>query len=285
MAELRCAGKFPLLSTGNFPHDIFPVLRDNARMVDDHESFIARVDEKLEQHGLNDRQASLAVTGRPDLLRDLRRKRSVPRGDRLNKLADVLGTTTHWLLHGHDDGEDRRRAELGATRVRSEVAGTGLVGFGEVSRSYRGEQPLAPLPHLGTAMGGEFPDEQDLDGQIEMTELHLNEVLQYLRRPASLANDSDAYVLTIIGDSMWPRFRPGRQVIVSPRSPAVVGDDVIVQLRGEEGESERIKMVLIKELVRRSSTFVELRQFNPDITFRIPAARVAALHKVVGEFF
>jgi phage repressor protein C with HTH and peptisase S24 domain len=44
-------------------------------------------------------------------------------------------------------------------------------------------------------------------------------------------------------------------------------------------------MVLIKELVRRTASYIELRQFNPDVTFKIEVERVAKIHKVVGEVF
>ena len=42
-------------------------------------------------------------------------------------------------------------------------------------------------------------------------------------------------------------------------------------------------MAMIKELVRRTGSHVELRQFNPDVTFRVPASEIAAIHKVMGE--
>jgi phage repressor protein C with HTH and peptisase S24 domain len=128
----------------------------------------------------------------------------------------------------------------------------------------------------------------DPERDIELTELDMAEVLDHVARPASLARDNEAYALTVIGDSMYPRFRPGRRVIVSPRAPVSIGDDVVVQLKGGAGEGEfreRVSTVLIKELVRRSATFIELRQFNPDVTFRVEQDRVAAIHKVVGEVY
>jgi phage repressor protein C with HTH and peptisase S24 domain len=42
-------------------------------------------------------------------------------------------------------------------------------------------------------------------------------------------------------------------------------------------------MVLVKELVRRGAQYVELKQFNPELTFRVPAERVAAIHRVSGR--
>ena len=85
--------------------------------------------------------------------------------------------------------------------------------------------------------------------------------------------------MTIIGDSMWPRFRSGR-LLVSPAAPIAVGDAVLVRLAGEEGGKAK---VLVKELVRRSAGFAELRQFNPDATFKVETAAIASVHKVVGE--
>jgi hypothetical protein len=165
--------------------------------------------------------------------------------------------------------------------VRSEVASFGDRPFEEKYGS--GELPAIPV--LGAAIG---MTSFDPERHIELTELDANEVLDHVARPVSLARDKEAYALTIVGDSMWPRFRPGRRVIVSPRAPVSIGDDVVVQLRGTEGDAEhrdRVTMVLVKELVRRTATHFELRQFNPDATFQVDSRRVAAIHKVIGEVY
>jgi phage repressor protein C with HTH and peptisase S24 domain len=99
-------------------------------------------------------------------------------------------------------------------------------------------------------------------------------------RPASLADDFQAYGLTMIGDSMWPRFRPGRRVAASPAAPVRIGDDVLVLLAGDGKAGQQ---ALLKELVRRTGALLELRQFNPDLTFTVPADAVQAVHKIVGE--
>lgn len=166
-------------------------------------------------------------------------------------------------------------------QVRSEVAAFGDRPFTELF----GNGDLKRVPLLGSAIAIQAFDP---DQQIELTEVDASDVLDHVARPASLARDSDAYALTVVGDSMWPRFRPGRRVIISPRAPVSIGDDVIVQLRGNEGDPDhrdRVTLVLVKELVRRSATFIELRQFNPDVTFRVETERVAKIHKVIGEVF
>lgn len=169
----------------------------------------------------------------------------------------------------------------GNNNVRSEVASFGDRPFDEKF----GQDALPAIPLIGSAMGIEsFDPERD----IELTELDMGEVLDHVARPASMARDKEAYALTVVGDSMWPRFRPGRRIIVSPRAAVAIGDDVVVQLRGAQGDNEfreRVALVLLKELVRRTASYIELRQFNPDVTFRVDADRVAKIHKVVGEVF
>lgn len=143
--------------------------------------------------------------------------------------------------------------------------------------------PTASLPLLSTTMSGEYGERQR---QVEMTEINSSAIVERLRRPDSLAEDRDAYAVTIVGDSMWPRFRPGRRIIVSPKAPVAIGDDVVVRLRdAEEGKGHGAVQALIKELVRRTAGFIELRQFNPDISFRVEADEIAAIHKVAGEVF
>jgi phage repressor protein C with HTH and peptisase S24 domain len=141
---------------------------------------------------------------------------------------------------------------------------------------------LAPVPLLLTAMAGEWGEPGK---RIEMTELEPGQIVERIRRPDGIAGDCDAYALTIVGDSMWPRFRPGRQVIVSPKAPVAIGDDVVVQLRSSRDTEQKVVRVLIKEMLRRTANFVELRQFNPDVSFRVEASEIAAIHKVMGEVF
>lgn len=191
--------------------------------------------------------------------------------------AARLGVSSDWLMRG---GPQPIIPLSAVPTIKSEVAPADL----DVRQLRAASRDLPGVPVLGSAIGvRSFDPEQ----HVELTELDLAEVLDYIPRPASLANDKKAYAVTTVGDSMWPRFRPGRRLLVSPRAPVSIGDDVIVQLRGgADGEGDfrdRVTTVLIKELVRRTATYYELRQFNPDITFKVPIEQIAAMHKVIGE--
>jgi SOS-response transcriptional repressor LexA len=174
-------------------------------------------------------------------------------------------------------------AEFEALRVSRTSRGERppAVGFGDPRATWAAPQ-LPPLPLVATAIAGEWGEASK---RIELTELSLGELVDRVARPASLANDHTAYAMTIVGDSMWPRFRPGRRVAVSPRAPVAIGDDVVVKLKSLRGDdrSGEATAVLIKELVRRSSTGVELRQFNPDTSFHVDNAEIETIEKVMGE--
>ena len=156
----------------------------------------------------------------------------------------------------------------------------GALGLADARGSGWRGAALPSLPLVASAIAGEWGAPDD---EIELTELRLDEILDQFPRPASLAGDSGAYAVTIVGDSMWPRFRPGRRIAVSPKAPVAIGDDVIVVLAG--GEPTGRAKALIKELVRRTAGHVELRQFNPAVTFRVAAGEIASVHKVMGELF
>lgn len=167
--------------------------------------------------------------------------------------------------------------------VRTEVAATGMSAE-QVADAWAMTR-ARPVPVVGSAFGS---DGDWADG-IETTELMLSEVLDYVGRPPGLANDQEAYAVRIVGESMAPRYEPGELVYVSPRSPVAAGDDVIVQLHDPSDMCEgsqvagRITTVLIKRLVRRSAQLLTLRQFNPEMTFDVPAARVRRIHRVRGR--
>jgi phage repressor protein C with HTH and peptisase S24 domain len=164
-------------------------------------------------------------------------------------------------------------AEFEALRVgqpaHSPAGGTG--GLAETGRGWRAA-PLDPIPLLATNLAGEWGE---AGSGIEMHSIDRSGAVGRVDRPAALAADADAYAVTLTGESMWPRFRSGRRLLVSPAAVIRVGDDVLAQLAGDR--------LLIKELAGRSAGSIELRQFAPDVTFAVDAADATAIHKVVGE--
>ena len=151
---------------------------------------------------------------------------------------------------------------------------------GAVTESRLGwsQAPLPPLPVLAIRSAGEWGSP---GSGVELAELLPGETVERVARPSSLAEDPKAFAMAIVGGSMWPRFPAGCRVAVSPLAKVGNGDDVLVRLRNVAGDTR--DLILIKHLVRRTSTVVELRQFTPDVTFRIDRDDVEAILKIPGE--
>ncbi|MGN7930278.1 S24 family peptidase [Sphingopyxis sp. 22461] len=134
------------------------------------------------------------------------------------------------------------------------------------------------IPVYGTALGAPAT----FDGvAIEQTHLDQGEVINYFSRPSALSGRKDVYAVYIQGSSMAPRFQEGEVAFVDSKRPPMVGDDVLVFIRSPEDDGERVTACLIKRLVRRSTSYVELEQFGPAATFKVNSERVSHIHRVI----
>ena len=171
-------------------------------------------------------------------------------------------------------------AEFEALRVDPGQAGGHAHQHSAVSDRPPGAWPgaaLPVLPRIASSADGIWSD-----GGVEaaVTLLNAGTIEARLLRPASLAADPRAFAFTVVTDAMWPRFRIGRTVAVSPGATPSPGDDVLVTLATDpNGRST----ALMTELVETGPSDLLLRQFNPGATFRIDAADYVAVHKIVGE--
>jgi hypothetical protein len=236
---------------------------------------------------------AVTMVGESQIFRDLMRFK--PESLSANAWAVMAGVSrTVWTDMRRHGNPSRRTLEKLLSAIGSSVAEFEALRLGPEPRrsaatpGYIGDfaaswtpAPLAPLPLVASGLGGEWTTP---DGPIEVTEINPREQIDRLARPPVLARDPEAFAFTIVGTAMWPRFRAGSRVAVSPRSPVAVGDEVVARLRPAEGAVHPgTERALVMHLVRRSEIFFELRQFNPDRTFRIDTAEIEAMLKIVGE--
>ena len=222
-----------------------------------------RLSAKLGELNVSAREISIAALGKPDAIRAILAGH-MPGIDRLDAIANQLGTTSDWLL-----GRDQT--------IESTVPVEGPIHPDTFRRLPK------TLPIYGSALGAdiEFDDEQGVVVKVEQTEVHMAEPIDFMARPIGVTGRPDLYVVTVSGHSMEPRFDSGRRVLVDPRRSPGVGDDVVVQLRAPIDDGEEIRHVLIKQLVRRRPGVVVLRQFNPTYVFEVPNEQVAVVHRVM----
>jgi phage repressor protein C with HTH and peptisase S24 domain len=122
------------------------------------------------------------------------------------------------------------------------------------------------LPVLGRAQGGPhgvlmIPTDQ--------------QAIDWTYRPPQLRGVPDAFAVFAYDDSMHPMYKHGQTLWVHPYLPVKPGDGVLIIKRSDEA--------LIKELVRRTETEVELRQYRPrEEQFALPQGEIRALYRVVG---
>jgi hypothetical protein len=222
-----------------------------------------RLSAKIAEKNMSAREVSIAALNKPDAIRAILAGH-MPGLDRLDAIAEILDTTSDWLL-GRDQGIERTIPENGNT---SEAA------FRRLPKT---------LPIYGSALGADvsFPDENGIVVNVEQTEVHMAAPTDFMARPIGVTGRPDLYVVLVSGHSMEPRYDSGRRVLVDPKRSPGVGDDVVVQLRGPTFDGEEIRHVLIKQLVRRRPGVVVLRQFNPVVEFEVPNEQVSAVHRVM----
>jgi phage repressor protein C with HTH and peptisase S24 domain len=257
-------GIYAAPSTAYLPHDFTPKARHNRRMAA-IDILIERIAAKIAERNLTEREASIDATGKPDALRYIRKRRAMPNAERLEKIAETLGTTADWLLgkNGAADRVDGQKAPFAPEQLR------------RLPRT---------LPIVGSALGADLEFCTSGGGYVavEQTELNTSAPRDFMARPTSLAGHEEWYVIIVSGISMQPRFDDGRRLLVDGKRPPVMGDDVVVQLKtaiGDEGEAE-VTAVLVKQLVRRKAGVVVLKQFTPEVEFEVPNDRIHAIHRI-----
>lgn len=136
------------------------------------------------------------------------------------------------------------------------------------------------LPVYGSALGAA----EVIDGEaVELTTLNRAEIMEYRERPPILNGKQDVYGLFVQGSSMDPAFDDGDLLVVQKTGAISVGDFVVVYIRpkGDHDDGETAENVLVKRLVKRTAQYIELRQYQPDITFRIPREDVLRIDKAL----
>lgn len=251
-----------------------------------NESIVARIQERLTALNLRPRTASMMATGKPDAIRTILNG-VMPSAERLDQIAEVLQTTSGYLLGSVDD--------VGVPDEEPPIttAYNAKDGARYEPKPEHEQEPAAlparkdmpkDIPVYGSAIGTSEDIEALEDGKVavEQTTLNTGEVIDYFRRPPGLNNSRRAYGLYVDGFSMEPVFEPGSVIIVDPSRPPSMRDFVVVYMRGDEaGGDTMVASVMLKRLVRRSATFVELEQYNPPARFRINTDSITQMHRVL----
>lgn len=135
------------------------------------------------------------------------------------------------------------------------------------------------VPVYGTAMGT-YRDIENVP-EIEQAFIDPSETIDWFHRLPRYAERQGIYGLYVTGTSMEPRLDDGDPIFIDPKRAPQIGDDVVVYLVKPLGDDREPEAVLIKRLVKRSASFVELAQYNPALTFTLETRRISAMHRVI----
>lgn len=190
-------------------------------------------------------------------------KGGMPSGERLTQIAELLDTTSDYLLGKSSS----------AAPVLSEV--TVLDRQSPWHGSSRDESGI-PLVGTGDCADLTVTGEHGETIEIERISFDPEYTVRYIDRPRALIGDDTAYAIQFNGNSMEPRYFAGEVGIAQPSRHPAPGDFVVVQLN--DGESNDVTSVLVKRLVSRNSREIVLEQYKPALIFSVPRSRVARIH-------
>lgn len=114
------------------------------------------------------------------------------------------------------------------------------------------------------------------DGVFQMDE---GQAIDWVRRPPGIAGNRSVFGIYLSGSSMEPALMSGDLVYLDPNRPAQTGRFIVLELRPKKAGDAPAAM--LKVLVKRTSEYYELRQLNPDKTFRVKASDVLRTFRVL----
>ncbi|MEN2977881.1 S24 family peptidase [Tistrella bauzanensis] len=222
------------------------------------QEIVQRIEERLAVLKLSDRAASLRAGLQPDAIRSIRRG-SVPRTDRIERLAQALGVSVEWLLSGAPTADQPT-----ATPAPPPFEMAAPIDM----TSGRGSSPsrTRDLPVHGAAG---LSDGFIFDGRPR----------EWTARPEALDGAPNGYAVYVRGDSMQPRYLAGELVHVNPNRPITPGCYAVVLIRQDDGAPLR---GLIRQYVGQSAETITLRALHPDAVTAYSTDEVAAIHRIVG---
>jgi phage repressor protein C with HTH and peptisase S24 domain len=173
----------------------------------------------------------------------------------LAKKAGLDPTTFNKSKRIGPDGKPRWPSTESLSLVLSETGATMSDFMALISNDATAPAPQIrkAIPIIGTAQASQskyFDDAGYPAGELWHS-ITLNE----------FEGPSNVYALEVSGDSMEPLYRNGDRLIVTPGAALNQGDRIVVKTKGGE--------ILVKELLRQTSSKIELRSFNSQHADRI----------------
>lgn len=111
-------------------------------------------------------------------------------------------------------------------------------------------------------------------GSTDRVAINEGRIIGMRDRGPALAYARDGFYVTVIGDSMEPRLRPGEFVAVNPSLPPLKGDECVVQFRNGEA--------VVKTFIGMAEKELMVSQYNPPKKLTFDMHEVLSVYPVVA---
>jgi phage repressor protein C with HTH and peptisase S24 domain len=139
-----------------------------------------------------------------------------------------------------------------------------------------------PIPRAALMGARDFPIHASVEGGAGQIIVSTDPV-DFMPRPAPVAQVKGAYGVYVVGESMVPEYRPGDVALVDPYLP-VIANEVYIFYGERDGESR----ATIKHLRRVVAEAWQVRQWNPPdgmkSDFALPRRDWPKAHRVIGKY-
>jgi phage repressor protein C with HTH and peptisase S24 domain len=185
-------------------------------------------------------------------------------------LARALNVSSQTIHNWQARGRVSKEGALEAERKFGVPASWILTGEGDHPPAKRLHSKSNAL--LGSKLGVPVMGEARLGDQGFYEESSFGASDGFVKYPM---DDPDSFALRCKGDSMRPRIKPGQFVIVQPRMPVTLGDEVAVRTR--DGRQ------MIKVFALKKDGLVHLASINEDHkTITLEEHEILQMHHVGG---
>lgn len=187
-------------------------------------------------------EAGLGETAVSDIIK---RRAKSPRMETLTRIANAIGVDPQVLIYG-DNKPDAFRAKEKLHRTVAQGAPQDLPIYGDPS-----------------TISDNF-------------ELNRGDPIDFIARPAILANNTKAFACYVTGKNMEPRYYRGELLLIDPVRPFQVTDYVLIEM------NNGIATVRLLQEIGRDS--ITVTQLNPEIDQQIPRDNVRHIYKIAGSY-
>lgn len=94
---------------------------------------------------------------------------------------------------------------------------------------------------------------------------------------------SDLRAISVDDEAMAPWREPGELIYLDPDREPAIGDHALIVMDPGAASPPNPDAVfgMVRKLIGRTATAVELQQYDPPSRFTLPLARIVRLHRVI----